>query len=64
MAEITQQQLDALAKLADKADNFYFAAQMKLPDRIHVQALSDGMKDICAALKKLYVEIAGDDPWA
>ena len=55
--------LTAIGSLADKADNFVHAAQIPVPPAIHVEALSGGMTDIRDELRKLYVELSGDNPW-
>lgn len=56
-------QLDRLGRLADKADNFTHASKLPMPDSIHKQALTDGMNDIRDALRLLYIEVSGENPW-
>lgn len=34
-----------------------------MPDSIHKQALTDGMNDIRDALRLLYIEVSGENPW-
>lgn len=64
MAEISEDQIEQLGKLADKADNFCEAAKIQLPAHIHLEALSGGMRDIRDALKSLVVQLSdGESPW-
>jgi hypothetical protein len=60
---ITDEQLDDLGKLADTADNYAAAAKLRLPDSLHREALTKGMEIISEALKNLYKQISGENPW-
>lgn len=60
---MTHDQEERLGRLVDKADNFFHAAQLKLPDLMHKEALQSGMKEIRDELRALYVEIFETDPW-
>ena len=60
---MNQEQLDKLAALADTAENCASASTIPMPPAIHIQALSGKMEEISVALKDLYREVSGTDPW-
>ena len=55
--------LEPIGELADKADNFFHASTLSLPNKIHVEALQCGMEDIRDALKEFYIDATGKNPW-
>lgn len=61
--KITTDQLDELGKISDSADNFWHASKLKLPPALHSEQLAMGMVDICNRLRKLYIEISGENAW-
>lgn len=64
MAEITDEQIEELGQLADKAANLLAGSFMKVPDSIHVVGLRGGMRDIRNALRDLVVKLGdGENPW-
>lgn len=60
---ITPDQLDELGRLADMANNLAAASQLPVAPAIHITCMRQGLIDIDKALKKMCVEISGDDPW-
>lgn len=60
--EISEEQLEEIGILSDRADNFAYGVP-GCPDIIARQALESDMRDIRDELRKLYVTITGDDPW-
>ena len=60
---ITEDQLEGLARLAGVADNYYAASGMQLPPEMHIECLRTGMAAISEQIKKLYVETTGENPW-
>lgn len=56
---MTPDQLEAIGKLADKADNFWHAAQLPVSHVIHAKSLTEGMKEIRDELRALYVACGG-----
>lgn len=60
---ITDEQLEQIGLLADKANNFTGAAQLPLPPHIHVEQLSSGMASLRDELRAVYRAVSGDDPW-
>ncbi len=66
MAEISEDQIEELGLLADKADNLWSATQLPgLPDRLHKTQLAAGMIDIRDELRALVIKLGdGRNPWA
>jgi hypothetical protein len=62
--QVSEAQLEKLGKLVDRIDNLVHAEAIPMPEAIRVIALSKILPDVHSELKSLYVEIAGDDPWA
>lgn len=60
---ITQEQLEELGTLADQANNLAAASQLPLPPAMHVEQLRNGLVSIDQALRHLYIEISGENPW-
>jgi hypothetical protein len=61
---MNESQLERLGQLADKADNFWHASKLPhVKDSVHKDCLASGMKEISDELKRLYVEVASNDPW-
>lgn len=54
---------EQVGQLADRADNFCCASLLGLPAKVHAEQLALGMADIRDALRALYIEATGDDPW-
>lgn len=60
---ITQEQLEELAELAEQAGNLIAASRLRVSPAIHIEGMRGGLESIEAALRKLYVEISGENPW-
>lgn len=60
---ITDEQLDKIGKLVDTANNCIAATQLRVRPEIHVEGLRGGMQEIEQALRELYIEISGENPW-
>lgn len=60
---ITDEQLEKLGELVDKADNLIAASRLAVSPAIHVEGLRGGLVEIRAALREIYIEIANDNPW-
>jgi hypothetical protein len=63
MKQISDEQLEQIGLLADKADNFHGASQLPLPPQMHVKQLSVGMKEIRNELREIHTAISGEDVW-
>jgi len=59
----TEDQLDLIGRLSDKADNFLAASKMQLPDSMHLECMKGGMGDFKKDLRDLYIAISGKNPW-
>lgn len=60
---ITQEHLEELAELAEQAGNLIAASRLPMRAFIHVEGMRGGLESIEAALRRLYVEISGENPW-
>lgn len=60
---ITPEQLEELGRLVDQANNLAAASQLRVSPQIHIEGMRAGLLSIEKALRKLYIEIAGEDPW-
>lgn len=62
--KITSEQLEELGRLVDQANNLAAASQLPVRPEIHITGMRGGLVSISETLRKLYVEISGDDPWS
>ena len=60
---ITQEQLEELAELAEQAGNLIAASRLPVRPAIHIEGMRGGLESIEATLRRLYVEISGENPW-
>jgi len=61
---ITAEQLEEIGRLVDQADNLAAASQLPVKPQIHIEGMRGGLVSISETLRKLYIEISGDDPWS
>lgn len=61
--EISEEQLEQIGLLADKADNLLGAVKLPLPPHVHIQGMTGGLKDIRSELREIYKAVSGSDPW-
>lgn len=54
---------EQIGKLADKADNFLAATNLPMPPEFHLKQLKVGLKEISDALKLIYQDVTGINPW-
>jgi len=59
---ITEEQLEQLGQLVDKADNYL--ALVTPSSAMQIEALKQGLTEIRLGLHDLYLTFADDDPWA
>lgn len=64
MANITNEQLEELGRIVDKASNYDAATKLPVSLHIHAQGMKAGLQELHSDLRSLYVAIAGEDPWA
>jgi len=61
---MTKKQIaERIGKMSDRTDNLYYASRMPLPAEAHKKILQGALQDIRDDLRKLYVEITGENPW-
>lgn len=60
---ITDDQLERISELVDKASNCISATQLRVRPEIHVEGLRGGLQEVEQVLRELYVEISGENPW-
>lgn len=63
MPEIDDDQIEAIGEVADTIDNLIAALGMPLPDKLHVKGLRESLPEISATLKRIVVEVSGENPW-
>jgi archaellum component FlaC len=61
--EITDEQLEAVAQVAEKANNLLGSLALPLPAHIHLQGLGPNIQEMRDELRRLVVEVKGEDPW-
>lgn len=60
---ITEEQKEDLGKLIDEIENLVYALQIPVPADMHVKTLKELIPEKVTRLKKIYVEITGENPW-
>jgi hypothetical protein len=60
---ITEEQADKLGRLIDDIENIQYALDIPLPPEMHVEQLKGLIPKKVAALKSIYIDIVGDNPW-
>ena len=61
--EITDEQVERVAKAAEKANNLLGALQLPLPPHTHIEGCRSNIQDVRDELRKIVVEVKGEDPW-
>lgn len=54
---------DRIGMLADRLDNLVSASRLPIPDSLHKRALQEALPDVVEALRNIYREMTGEDPW-
>lgn len=55
--------IDEVGQIADTCDNFVAASVLKVPPKIHIECLVEGLKEISKKIKEYVVQEMGDNPW-
>lgn len=63
MADITEEQIEGFALVAQTINNLLGALELRLPAETHIQHLRPNLKDVRDELRRLVVEVKGEDPW-
>ncbi len=58
-----KEEFEKLGVLIDELDNLSHALQMPIPDKMHVETMRESLPEKVEELKKVYVEITGENPW-
>ena len=62
--EISEEQLDDLGRLVDTAESsLEMTRRGGVPDHIHVQGLAGCVEQMRDEVKRLYLELGGEDHW-
>jgi hypothetical protein len=61
---ITNEQLDRLGRLVDQAENHLAVSSLPMNPQIHIEGMRSGFVEIRDTIRKLIIEISGQDPWA
>jgi len=61
--EITKLQVERIGLISDIADNYINALSLPLPPQVHLESVAKGLTEIRDELRKIYREIAREDPW-
>lgn len=65
MAEFSPEHLETLGKLVDKAENYLaWKDNFAAPIQMKKQAYETGLADLRDELKKLYLDLGGEDVWS
>ena len=54
---------EKLGQAIDRVDNLAHALSLRIPDRMHVDALKGSLPEVVKELKKAFAEVTGENPW-
>jgi hypothetical protein len=60
---MSEDDIQRIADLSEKAENYAHAAKLPLPDHLHVEQLTIGMKALRDELREIYIRTTGNNPW-
>lgn len=60
---IMEEKHETLGHIIDSLDNLAHALTMPIPDSMHVECLRQSLPEKVLELKKIFVEITGENPW-
>jgi hypothetical protein len=63
MMEATPETFDRFGRVIDELENLRHALNMPIDDKLYVQCMRNSLPEKIEALKKIYIEIVGEDPW-
>jgi hypothetical protein len=58
-----EEKFETLGQLIDSIDNLAHALTIPMPAQFHVDSLKSLLPEKVAELKKVYIEITGENPW-
>lgn len=59
-----EKKFEPLGLLIDELDNLAHALKLPLPPQMHIEQIKISLPDKVMQLKKMYVEITGENPWS
>ncbi|HEX3560386.1 MAG TPA: hypothetical protein VHU19_14355 [Pyrinomonadaceae bacterium] len=60
---LTEEQLERIAEVAQTANNLLGALELPLPAHLHLEGCRGNIQDMRDELRKIVVELKGEDPW-
>jgi len=60
---MTKENIEKLGRLIDQIDNFKHALNIPVPADIHVKGFKESMPEWVEALKQIFIEETGENPW-
>ena len=54
---------EELGQLIDSIENLAYATRLPIAPHLHLEALREALPEKVKALKKVFVEITGENPW-
>lgn len=61
---LSEEQLEAVAQVAETANNLLGSLALPLPVHIHLSGVRSGIEGMRDELRRIVVELKGEDPWA
>jgi hypothetical protein len=61
--KMTPKQAERLGQIVEGCENALHVAKLNLPARIHVEGLSEKLREVRDEAASLVREITGEDPW-
>lgn len=61
--KIAHDDIEQIGILSDKADNLIGASNLPVSDRIHIEGMRGGLEDLRDDLRKIYLQVTGENPW-
>lgn len=55
--------VERFGRLIDDLDNLRYALNMPIEDKLHVQCMRNSLPEKIESLKRIFIEITGQDPW-
>lgn len=59
----TDKTIEDMVEQIERLLNLGAVLEMPLPDHMHVEQLRKSLPQITADLRKVYADLAGEDPW-
>lgn len=62
--DITDEQLERFAQVAETCNNLLGSLALPLPAQTHVEGCRGAIQEMRDELRRIVVEVKGEDPWA